>query len=74
MPKDKSSNRASGLGPKYGRTVRRRWNEQTAKKRKKYRCPDCHTLNVKHVSVGIWSCDKCGYTFAGGAYEPRVIT
>ncbi len=21
-------------------------------------------------SVGIWSCGKCGHTFAGGAWEP----
>jgi len=25
---------------------------------------------VTRKSVGIWSCGKCGHTFAGGAWEP----
>jgi len=25
---------------------------------------------VTRQSVGIWSCGKCGHTFAGGAWEP----
>ncbi|MBS7627450.1 hypothetical protein KEJ36_01270, partial [Candidatus Bathyarchaeota archaeon] len=24
----------------------------------------------RRESVGVWSCGKCGHTFAGGAYQP----
>ena len=35
-----------------------------------YTCPVCHYRKVTRQSVGIWSCGKCGHTFAGGAWEP----
>jgi ribosomal protein L37AE/L43A len=27
---------------------------------------------VHRESVGVWKCDKCSYTFAGGAYTPST--
>lgn len=41
-----------------------------AKKSSKYTCPKCQYRQVTRRSVGIWSCSKCNYTFAGGAWEP----
>ena len=37
---------------------------------RKYTCPVCQYQKVERQSVGIWSCKKCGHTFAGGAWEP----
>jgi ribosomal protein L37AE/L43A len=25
---------------------------------------------VRRESVGVWKCNKCGFTFSGGAYTP----
>ena len=40
--------------------------------KKAYECPQCQRVAVRRVSVGIWRCEKCGYTFAGGAYTPTT--
>jgi len=58
------------LGVRYGFTVRRRYAEVLLKRRAKYSCPKCQAGILKRVSVGVWQCRKCGYKFAGGAYEP----
>jgi large subunit ribosomal protein L37Ae len=40
--------------------------------KKRYRCPQCGVPRVKRVSVGVWQCKKCGFTFTGGAYTPTT--
>jgi len=40
--------------------------------RKPHRCPQCGFPRVKRVSVGVWGCRKCGFTFTGGAYTPTT--
>jgi len=58
------------LGVKYGFTARKRYAEVMSKRRAKYNCSQCHIGRLKRISVGVWSCRRCGFTFAGGAYEP----
>lgn len=58
------------FGARYGVSVRRNSGAALAKKSAKYTCPVCQYRKVTRKSVGIWSCGKCDYTFAGGAWEP----
>ena len=58
------------FGARYGVSVRRNAGNALAKKNAKNTCPVCHYRQVTRQSVGIWSCGKCGHTFAGGAWEP----
>ena len=68
----KIPNIAARFGARYGATLRKRWNLIMIKKKKKYECPQCKHVRVRWVSVGIWQCRKCGFTFAGGAWEPFI--
>ncbi|MEM2946636.1 MAG: 50S ribosomal protein L37ae [Candidatus Bathyarchaeia archaeon] len=61
-----------GLGPRYGATVRKRYIKIVAEMKKSHRCPRCGLPRVKRVSVGVWKCRKCGFTFTGGAYTPAT--
>ena len=70
MPKTKKVGPTRGLGTRYGATVRKRYIKVITELKKPHRCPQCAFVRVKRVSVGIWSCQKCGFTFAGGAYTP----
>jgi len=61
-----------GLGSRYGATVRKRYTKVVTEMKKPRRCPQCGLLRVKRMSVGIWKCKKCGFTFTGGAYAPTT--
>ena len=63
---------AGGLGARYGVRARRRYSEILTEVRRKHRCPQCYSNTVRRESVGIWLCTKCGFKFAGGAYQPRT--
>ena len=58
------------FGARYGVSVRRNAGMAIKKKNASYTCPVCQYRKVTRKSVGIWSCGKCGHTFAGGAWEP----
>lgn len=59
-----------GLGSRYGAMVRKRYIKVVEEMKKPHRCPQCGLQRVKRVSVGVWKCRKCGFTFTGGAYTP----
>ena len=60
------------LGVRYGKRVRDRISAAEAGLRRKHTCQNCGFKAVTRVSVGIWTCRKCGNTFAGGAYIPKT--
>jgi large subunit ribosomal protein L37Ae len=60
------------FGTRYGVSLRRRTKEIETGVRSHHVCPSCESKKVKRVSTGVWSCQKCGYKFAGGAYSPVV--
>ncbi|MCE4599573.1 MAG: 50S ribosomal protein L37ae [Desulfurococcales archaeon] len=63
---------AGRYGPRYGVSVRKRVRDVLVKRYQKHQCPFCgSTGTVKRVSVGLWTCRKCGTTWAGAAYTPR---
>jgi large subunit ribosomal protein L37Ae len=62
--------RTGRFGARYGVSVRRNAGAAMAKRSAKYTCPVCQYRKVTREAVGIWSCGKCGHTFAGGAWEP----
>ena len=57
-------------GPRYGVSVRQRAGNVLARLKRKYTCPSCQYQKVSRQAAGIWSCKKCGHTFAGGVWEP----
>ena len=72
MPKTKKVGPTRGLGVRYGATVRKRYVKVIVELKKPHKCPSCGFVRVHRVSVGVWKCGKCGYTFAGGAYTPAT--
>jgi large subunit ribosomal protein L37Ae len=72
MGRTKKVGPTRGLGVRYGSTVRKRYSKVVTDMKKPHRCPQCGFPRVKRVSVGVWGCRKCGFTFTGGAYTPTT--
>lgn len=72
--KGKVTGSAGRFGCRYGRFVRKRVAEMEKISRAYHLCPKCDTQSVKREGTGIWACRKCGYTFAGGAFQPQTPT
>lgn len=68
----KVGNTVKRFGARYGATLRKRLLEIEQQQKATYECPKCGVVAVKRKFIGVWSCNKCGYTFAGGAYTPYV--
>jgi large subunit ribosomal protein L37Ae len=70
--KGRKSRSAARFGPRYGRKSRKLVADMEEKTRALYDCPQCGRMKVSRISTAIWSCSKCGYTFAGGTYVPET--
>jgi large subunit ribosomal protein L37Ae len=57
---------------RYGVRARTRVRSVESQQKAKHLCPQCGYQAVKRRGTGIWTCRKCGNTFAGGAYLPRT--
>jgi large subunit ribosomal protein L37Ae len=70
MVRKRRKNLVGGMGVRYGRRVRQKVSEVEADLRRKHYCQNCGFRGVKRVSVGVWECKKCAFTFTGAAYSP----
>ena len=68
----KKSRSAARFGARYGRKSRKLVADLEEKSKAFYDCPQCGRNKVKRTSTAIWSCRKCGYTFAGGSFLPET--
>ena len=63
---------AGRYSSRYGVRARTRIRDVELSQGIKHVCPSCGQVAVKRSGTGIWSCRKCGNTFAGGAYTPST--
>lgn len=70
MVKRRRTKRIGPPGPRYGRTLRKKFSEIQSERKRKHTCHNCESKSVKNASVGIWKCSRCGVIFTGGAYVP----
>lgn len=70
--KGKVTGSAGRFGCRYGRFTRKRVADVERVSRALHRCPHCDTQAVHRRGTGIWQCRKCGFKFAGGAYQPQT--
>ncbi|MBW2982104.1 50S ribosomal protein L37ae [Candidatus Woesearchaeota archaeon] len=61
------------FGPRYGRSIKFKLAKIENIQKGKHQCPYCYSLKAKRLSVGIWSCRKCGAKFTGKAYSIKKI-
>lgn len=60
------------FGPRYGALGRRQVANIEKVQKAAHTCLKCGQLTVYRMETAIWSCKKCNYTFAGGAYTPQT--
>eukprot|EP00656_Telonema_subtile_P010862 TRINITY_DN1528_c0_g1_i1.p1 TRINITY_DN1528_c0_g1~~TRINITY_DN1528_c0_g1_i1.p1 ORF type:complete len:114 (+),score=13.73 TRINITY_DN1528_c0_g1_i1:157-498(+) len=55
-------------GARYGANPRKRAKKLLISQKSKHFCSFCGKFSFKRKAVGIWRCDPCQKTVAGGAY------
>jgi len=63
---------AGRFGPRYGGVMRKAVATIEKTQKAAHVCERCGATSVYRDGTAIWSCQKCGYTFAGGAYSPQT--
>jgi large subunit ribosomal protein L37Ae len=69
MAGKKTSVNLRGLGVKFGATVRKRYGKVHQTLHQKRRCPSCGSVRFGRIASGVWSCPKCKFKIASGAYD-----
>nr|AAX48872.1 L37a [Suberites domuncula] len=59
-------------GTRYGASLRKMVKKIEISQHAKYACYFCGKNAMKRKCVGIWSCNKCRKTIAGGAWVPST--
>ena len=67
--KEKIPGSVKRFGPRYGRSTKLKFGKIEKSQRKLHKCPYCHKVKEKRISVGIWKCKKCNAKFTGKAYS-----
>ena len=60
------------FGPRYGALARRTVANVEKVQKAAHPCIKCGAVQVYRIHTAIWECQKCGYSFAGGAYAPST--
>jgi len=63
---------AGRFGVRYGGVLRKQVATIERVQKAAHTCERCGALRVFRENSGIWACQKCGHTFAGGAYTPQT--
>ncbi|MCL5788385.1 MAG: 50S ribosomal protein L37ae [Candidatus Marsarchaeota archaeon] len=63
---------AGRYGSRYGSTVRKRVLKILSERHSRTVCAGCgKSVLMRRISVGVWECPSCGYTYAGPAHTPK---
>jgi large subunit ribosomal protein L37Ae len=63
---------AGRFGPRYGGVMRKQVATIEKVQKAAHPCQRCGSVSVYRDGTALWSCQKCGYSFAGGAYAPQT--
>ena len=60
------------FGPRYGGVMRKQVATIEKVQKAAHPCVKCGAVSVYRIHTAIWECQKCGDSFAGGAYAPKT--
>jgi len=72
MSHTKKVGSAGRFGARYGGLARRTVATIEKVQKSAHPCARCGAVSVFREQTAIWTCRKCGHSFAGGAYTPET--